>query len=116
MIAIHRTTFAVPHVEFVPAEGRIVAPRTVATTDSEGRVRPVDRRTSKAALAIACASASRRPGRCRSWASDLLVPAGRSPNTHGIGLEVAGVTMGVRGHVREDAALRTARPTTVYLV
>ncbi len=32
MIAIHRKKFAIPHLEFVLAEGRLVAPRTVEAT------------------------------------------------------------------------------------
>ncbi len=38
----------------------------------------------------------------------LLVAAGRTPNTDGIGLELAGVALDARGHVAVDERLRTA--------
>lgn len=38
----------------------------------------------------------------------LLVAAGRTPNTDGLGLELAGVTLDARGHVAVDERLRTA--------
>lgn len=42
--------------------------------------------------------------------SDLLVAAGRTPNTHGIGLETAGVELTDRGFVRVDEFLHTTAP------
>jgi pyruvate/2-oxoglutarate dehydrogenase complex dihydrolipoamide dehydrogenase (E3) component len=39
--------------------------------------------------------------------SHLLVAAGRTPNTDGIGLEVAGVERDGRGYVKMDEQLRT---------
>ena len=39
--------------------------------------------------------------------SDLLVPAGRTPNTQGIGLEVAGVELDPRGYVKVNERLET---------
>ncbi|MFO0956451.1 MAG: FAD-dependent oxidoreductase [Isosphaeraceae bacterium] len=39
--------------------------------------------------------------------TDLLVAGGRTPNTDGIGLELAGVETDARGHVRVDERLRT---------
>jgi len=39
--------------------------------------------------------------------SDLLVAAGRTPNTHGIGLDAASVDLDERGYVRVDERLRT---------
>lgn len=42
--------------------------------------------------------------------SDLLVAAGRTPNTHGIGLESAGVELDPRGYVRVNERLETTAP------
>ena len=39
--------------------------------------------------------------------TDLLVAAGRTPNTDGIGLDVAGVELDSRGHVRVNERLQT---------
>jgi pyruvate/2-oxoglutarate dehydrogenase complex dihydrolipoamide dehydrogenase (E3) component len=43
-------------------------------------------------------------------ADALLVALGRAPDTRGLGLDAAGVALDERGHVRVDAALRTANP------
>jgi pyruvate/2-oxoglutarate dehydrogenase complex dihydrolipoamide dehydrogenase (E3) component len=42
--------------------------------------------------------------------SDLLVAAGRTPNTHGIGLESAGVELDQRGYVKVNDRLETTSP------
>jgi pyruvate/2-oxoglutarate dehydrogenase complex dihydrolipoamide dehydrogenase (E3) component len=42
--------------------------------------------------------------------SDLLVAAGRTPNTRGIGLERAGVALDSRGYVKVNERLETAAP------
>lgn len=42
--------------------------------------------------------------------SHLLVAVGRTPNTDGLGLELAGVRTGPRGHVEVDDTLRTSAP------
>jgi pyruvate/2-oxoglutarate dehydrogenase complex dihydrolipoamide dehydrogenase (E3) component len=42
--------------------------------------------------------------------SDILVAAGRSPNTTGIGLEVAGVELDGRGYVKVNERLETSAP------
>lgn len=42
--------------------------------------------------------------------SDILVAAGRVPNTSGIGLDLAGVELDDRGYVRVDERLRTTAP------
>ena len=42
--------------------------------------------------------------------SDILVAAGRIPNTHGIGLEEAGIELDVRGYVRVNERLETTAP------
>lgn len=42
--------------------------------------------------------------------SHLLVAAGRTPNTDGIGLEAAGVELTASGHVKVDERLRTTAP------
>jgi pyruvate/2-oxoglutarate dehydrogenase complex dihydrolipoamide dehydrogenase (E3) component len=42
--------------------------------------------------------------------SDLLVAVGRTPNTAGIGLEVAGVELTERGYIRVDERLATTAP------
>jgi len=39
--------------------------------------------------------------------TDLLVAAGRTPNTHGIGLEVAGIDLDVRGYIKVNERLQT---------
>ena len=39
--------------------------------------------------------------------SDLLVAAGRTPNTHGIGLEAAGVELDERGYIKVNERLET---------
>jgi pyruvate/2-oxoglutarate dehydrogenase complex dihydrolipoamide dehydrogenase (E3) component len=42
--------------------------------------------------------------------SDLLVALGRTPNTHGIGLESAGVELDLRGYVKTNERLETTAP------
>jgi pyruvate/2-oxoglutarate dehydrogenase complex dihydrolipoamide dehydrogenase (E3) component len=42
--------------------------------------------------------------------SDILVAAGRTPNTAGIGLELAGVTLDTRGYVAVNDRLETSAP------
>jgi pyruvate/2-oxoglutarate dehydrogenase complex dihydrolipoamide dehydrogenase (E3) component len=42
--------------------------------------------------------------------SDILVAAGRTPNTAGIGLEVAGVALDTRGYVAVNDRLETSAP------
>ncbi|CAB3755643.1 FAD-dependent oxidoreductase [Paraburkholderia solisilvae] len=42
----------------------------------------------------------------------ILVAAGRTPNTHGIGLEEAGVTLDARGFIVTDERLATSAPNT----
>jgi pyruvate/2-oxoglutarate dehydrogenase complex dihydrolipoamide dehydrogenase (E3) component len=42
--------------------------------------------------------------------SDILVAAGRIPNTHGIGLELAGVALDTRGYVAVNDRLETSAP------
>ena len=42
--------------------------------------------------------------------SDILVAAGRTPHTHGIGLDVAGVTLDTRGYVAVNDRLETSAP------
>jgi pyruvate/2-oxoglutarate dehydrogenase complex dihydrolipoamide dehydrogenase (E3) component len=44
--------------------------------------------------------------------SDILVAAGRTPNTRGIGLEEAGITLDARGYVKVDERLLTTAPNT----
>jgi pyruvate/2-oxoglutarate dehydrogenase complex dihydrolipoamide dehydrogenase (E3) component len=43
-------------------------------------------------------------------ASDVLVAAGRTPNTAGIGLELAGVELNARGYVKVNDRLETTAP------
>lgn len=42
--------------------------------------------------------------------TDLLIAAGRTPNTDGIGLDLAGVELSARGYVVVDEQLRTTAP------
>ena len=42
--------------------------------------------------------------------SDILVAAGRTPNTAGIGLELAGVELGARGYIQVNERLETSAP------
>jgi pyruvate/2-oxoglutarate dehydrogenase complex dihydrolipoamide dehydrogenase (E3) component len=42
--------------------------------------------------------------------SDILVAAGRTPNTAGIGLDVAGVELGPRGYIKVNDRLETTAP------
>jgi pyruvate/2-oxoglutarate dehydrogenase complex dihydrolipoamide dehydrogenase (E3) component len=46
----------------------------------------------------------------RIEASDILVAAGRTPNTHGIGLELAGIELDERGYVAVNDRLETSAP------
>jgi len=48
-------------------------------------------------------------------ADQVLVATGRKPNTAGLGLETAGIELGVRGEVRVDAYNRTSCPS-IYAV
>jgi pyruvate/2-oxoglutarate dehydrogenase complex dihydrolipoamide dehydrogenase (E3) component len=43
-------------------------------------------------------------------ATDLLVAAGRTPNTSGIGLDLAGVTLDARGYIAVNERLETSAP------
>src|SRR3954447_10219060 len=43
--------------------------------------------------------------------SDILVAAGRSPNTAGIGLEQAGVELDGHGYIRVNERLETSAPS-----
>jgi pyruvate/2-oxoglutarate dehydrogenase complex dihydrolipoamide dehydrogenase (E3) component len=47
-------------------------------------------------------------GEQRLEASDILVATGRSPNTHGIGLDIAGVELDERGFIRVNDRLETS--------
>jgi pyruvate/2-oxoglutarate dehydrogenase complex dihydrolipoamide dehydrogenase (E3) component len=49
-------------------------------------------------------------GERRLEASDILVAAGRTPNTKGIGLDRAGVELDPRGYVRVNERLETSAP------
>ena len=42
--------------------------------------------------------------------TDLLVAAGRTPNTHGIGLETAGIELDARGYIKVNERLETTAP------
>jgi pyruvate/2-oxoglutarate dehydrogenase complex dihydrolipoamide dehydrogenase (E3) component len=42
--------------------------------------------------------------------SDILVAAGRTPNTHGIGLDLAGVALYARGYIAVNDRLETSAP------
>src|SRR4029450_2649677 len=42
--------------------------------------------------------------------SDILVAAGRTPNTAGIGLDVAGVELDGRGYIKVNERLETSAP------
>jgi pyruvate/2-oxoglutarate dehydrogenase complex dihydrolipoamide dehydrogenase (E3) component len=44
--------------------------------------------------------------------TDILVAAGRKPNTDGIGLEEAGIELGDRGYIRVNDRLETTAPNT----
>ena len=44
--------------------------------------------------------------------SDILVASGRSPNTVGIGLDLAGVELDARGYVKVNERLETSAPET----
>jgi pyruvate/2-oxoglutarate dehydrogenase complex dihydrolipoamide dehydrogenase (E3) component len=59
----------------------------------------------KVSLAIRTASGERT-----IEASDILVAAGRIPNTSGIGLKEAGIELDDRGYVRVNARLETSAP------
>ncbi len=43
-------------------------------------------------------------------ATDLLIAAGRTPNTHGIGVELAGIELDARGYIRVNERLETTAP------
>ena len=49
-------------------------------------------------------------GEQRIGGSDILVAAGRTPNTAGIGLEEAGVALDERGYIRVNERLETSAP------
>ena len=70
MIAIHRKKFAVPHLEFLLAEGILVGPRTVEASLPDGGSTPLRRR----APVPESRHAGHDPGRCR-----VLPTLGRSP-------------------------------------
>jgi pyruvate/2-oxoglutarate dehydrogenase complex dihydrolipoamide dehydrogenase (E3) component len=42
--------------------------------------------------------------------TDLLVATGRTPNTHGIGLEAAGIELDTRGYIKVNERLETTAP------
>jgi len=43
--------------------------------------------------------------------SDILVALGRTPNTHGIGLDKAGIEVNEKGHIRVNDRLETSAPS-----
>jgi pyruvate/2-oxoglutarate dehydrogenase complex dihydrolipoamide dehydrogenase (E3) component len=51
-----------------------------------------------------------RSGERQIEASDILVAAGRIPNTAGIGLEAAGIELDARGYIRVNERLETTAP------
>ncbi|MCI0423261.1 MAG: mercuric reductase [Acidobacteria bacterium] len=51
------------------------------------------------------------PGERVIGGSDVLVSAGRTPNTQGIGLDVAGVELDSRGYVKVNERLETTAPS-----
>lgn len=158
LVAIHRTKFAVPHLEFVLGEGRLVGPRTVEARASDGgarrfvaerlflnlgthaaipgvpglaeaapltHVEALDLGRLPSHLVVLGARTTAVEGRSGERvrlrvdtpgsertieASDLLVAAGRTPNTRGIGLEAAGIALDERGFVQVDDVLRTTAP------
>jgi mercuric reductase len=57
---------------------------------------------------VVCGEAQGRP--CTFRGQEILVAAGRRPNTRGLGLEEAGVQVGPRGEVKVDEHLRTSHP------
>lgn len=59
-------------------------------------------------LTLSSPSATTTPTTIRG--THLLVAAGRTPNTSGIGLTEAGITLTASGHVAVDAQLRTSVP------
>jgi pyruvate/2-oxoglutarate dehydrogenase complex dihydrolipoamide dehydrogenase (E3) component len=50
------------------------------------------------------------PAPLRSRESDILVAAGRIPDTQGIGLEQSGVELNPRGYIRVNERLETTAP------
>lgn len=53
----------------------------------------------------------RTPGREQNIeGSDVLVATGRTPNTAGIGLELAGIELDARGYVKVNDGLETTAP------
>ena len=50
------------------------------------------------------------PGEQKITGSDILVAAGRTPNTAGIGIEEAGVELDGRGYIRVNERLETTAP------
>lgn len=47
--------------------------------------------------------------------SDILVAAGRTPNTSGVGLELAGVTLDERGYIKVNDRLETSAPDVLAI-
>ena len=52
----------------------------------------------------------RRPASRSSKGSDILVAVGRTPNTQGIGLDLAGVALDARGYIAVNDRLETSAP------
>jgi pyruvate/2-oxoglutarate dehydrogenase complex dihydrolipoamide dehydrogenase (E3) component len=108
-----RVTVIEPGPHIISREDIDVAAAVQGVLDNEG----VAFLTSTQVVAVAGQSSEQVTVTVRSAAgeraieaSDILVAAGRIPNTAGIGLELAGIEVDNRGYIRVDEQLQTTAP------
>ena len=103
LIALHLERYRASGAELVMGTGAFVAPHTLEVRLNDGGTRRlVGERVS---LLV------RTPHREQTLdGSDLLVAVGRTPNTAGIGLHVAGVEVDGRGYIKVNDRLETTAP------
>src|SRR5262249_23898166 len=109
-----RVTVVTEGTQLVPSEDPDVAAELQRILEGEG----IEVLLSSAVLQVEGRSGTdvrlrvRASGGERTIAgSDILVATGRTPNTAGIGLDVAGVELGPHGYIRVNDRLETSPPT-----
>src|SRR5437879_2904468 len=112
-IAKHLQIYKASGAELIMGSGRFVAPKTLEVKLTDGGhsmlaaelLQVGGRSGDKVTLSVRAPS-----GEQHIDGSDILVAAGRIPNTAGIGLMEAGVELDKRGYIRVNGRLETSAP------